>query len=202
MGETRPKRKYDSSLRRQRAAETRERIIASGAELLHGLAVWNWHALTVRDVAAKTGVNERTIYRHFANEHELWDAVLARLQEESGVDLAGLRLEDVRGSAARILQFLSTFPLEPRTTPNPTLTAVGRRNRELLLAAVTSVAADWPERDRTLAAAMLDVLWSVTTYERLAADWKLEPEEAIRGATWALGILEDAIRTGRRPERC
>ena len=32
----------------QRAAETRERIVTAGAELLHGFPVWNWRALTVR----------------------------------------------------------------------------------------------------------------------------------------------------------
>ena len=57
----RSRRKYDSPLRRQRAAETRERIIAAGVELLHGFPVWNWSALTVRGVARKAEVAERTV---------------------------------------------------------------------------------------------------------------------------------------------
>ena len=51
--QTRERRPYDSPVRRQRAAETRERIIAAGAELLHEFAVWNWRALTVRSVAER-----------------------------------------------------------------------------------------------------------------------------------------------------
>ncbi len=47
---------------------------------------------------------------------------------------------------------------------------------------------------------MLDVLWSVTSYERLVVDWDLDPEEAIAGATWVIGLVEEAIRTGRRPQ--
>ena len=38
----RRRRRYDSPLRRQRAAETRERIVAAGAELLHGFPIRNW----------------------------------------------------------------------------------------------------------------------------------------------------------------
>lgn len=200
-GSTRKRRRYDSPLRRQRAAETRERILAAGAELLHGFAVWNWHALTVRAVARRAHVNERTVYRHFASEQELREAVLARLQKEAGVDLQGLELEDLREITARILKYVSTFPLEPRTTGDPTLTAAGRRNREALVAAVTPETEDWAEEDRTVVAAMLDVLWSVASYERLVADWKLAPEEAIRGVTWVLGLVVEAIRNGRRPDR-
>jgi hypothetical protein len=31
------------------------------------------------------------------------------------------------------------------------------------------------------------------------ADWELEPKEAIRGLTWVIGLVEEAIRRGRRP---
>ena len=46
---------------------------------------------------------------------------------------------------------------------------------------------------------MLDVLWSVGSYERLVADWELDPEDAIRGLTWVIGLVEDAVRAGRAP---
>jgi AcrR family transcriptional regulator len=198
-GPARKRRRYDSPLRRQRAAETRERIIDAGAELLHGYPVWKWNELTVRAVARGADVNERTVYRHFSNEEELRAAVLGRLQEEARVDLQGLELEDVQAVTARILQYVSTFPLEPRTPRDPTLAAAGRRNREALLAAVAPATRGWTERDRTLAAAMLDVLWGVSSYERLVADWGLGSEEAIRGVTWVMGLVEEAIRRGRRP---
>lgn len=197
----RKRRRYDSPLRRRRAAETRERIISAGAELLHEYPVWNWGALTVRAVAGRAGVNERTVYRHFSNERELRDAVLARHQAEARVDLEGLELGDLRDITARIWEYVSSFPLEPRTPRDPTLTAAGRRQREALLAAVAPATEAWAEDDRALAAAMLDVLWSVASFERLVADWQLEPGEAIRGVTWVMGLVEDAIRKGRGPDR-
>jgi len=196
----RERRRYDSPLRRKRAAETRESIIAAGTEILHGFPVWNWRALTVRGVARRAGVNERTVYRHFANERELREAVLARLQEEARVDLAGLELEDLQDITTRIFEFVSSFPLEPRTHRDPTLTAAGKRQRDALLAAVAPATRSWSEAERTLAAAMLDVLWSVSSYERLVADWKLKPKKAIQGITWVIGLVQDAIRRGEPPK--
>ena len=84
---TRRRRPYDSTLRRQRAAETRARIIAAGSALLRGSSVRDWHGLTIRAVAEEAGVNERTVYRHFVNEQGLHDAVMHRFEEEAGIDL-------------------------------------------------------------------------------------------------------------------
>jgi len=202
MSEPAQKRRcYDSPIRRQRAAETRGRIIAAGADLLHGFPVWNWSALTVRSVAARARVSARTVYRHFVNEHALRGAVLGQLQQEADVDLAGLALEELQDVTARIFAHVSSFPLEPRTPRDPTLTAAGEHQRQALLAAVVPSTDDWRDVDRTLAAAMLDVLWSVATYERLVADWKLDPAEATRGATWLIGLVEDAVRERRPPPR-
>ena len=195
----RQRRPYDSPVRRQRAAETRERIIAAGAELLHECAVWNWRALTVRGVAERAGVNQRTVYRHFANERELRDAVMARLEQEAGVFLEGLALEDIQRHTARILEYVSSFPLESRTPDDPTLLGAHRRQRETLVAAVSANAQAWPDDDRAIAAAMLDVLWSVASYERLVVDWGLAPKEAITGVTWVIGLVEAAIRADRPP---
>jgi AcrR family transcriptional regulator len=187
-------RRYDSPLRRQRAAETRDRIVAAGSELLHGFPIWNWGALTVRAVAKRAGMNERTVYRYFANERELRDAVMQRLEEEAGVNLEGLRLEDLPQMTARILAYASSFPLVPRTPRDPTVAAANERQREALLAALGPSTKGWPDADRAIAAAMLDVLWSVVSYERLVTDWELGPKEAIRGITWVIGLVEDAIR--------
>jgi AcrR family transcriptional regulator len=195
----RRRRSYDSPLRRQRAAETRERIISAGAKLFHGFPVWNWQELTIRRAAERAGVSERTVYRHFPTEQELREAVLARLEEEAGVDLDGLGLEDLRGLATRTLQFVSSFPLEPRTPRDATSSAAHARLREALLGAVAPATQAWPESERAIAAAMLDVLWSVVSYERLVIDWDLEPEQAIRGVTWVIGLVEEAIRRNRRP---
>jgi AcrR family transcriptional regulator len=193
------RRRYDSPLRRQRAAETRERILTAGAELLHGYPTWNWRALTVRAVAARAGVNERTVYRYFTSERELRDAVMGTLEEEAGVELEGLRLDDVADVTTRILEYVSSFPVAPRTPRDPTIAAANRRQREALLGAVAPLTEEWSEVDRALAASMLDVLWGVMSYERLVVDWDLDPKDAIRGIAWVIRLVEDAVREGRGP---
>jgi AcrR family transcriptional regulator len=186
-------------LRRQRAAETRERIVAAGADLLHGVPIWNWRALTVRAVASRAGINERTVYRYFANERELRDAVMRRLEEEAGIDLNGLGLEDIRDVTARVLAYASSFPLVPRVPRDPTVAATNARQREALLTALAPATPGWEDVDRETAAAILDVLWSPMSYERLVTDWQLGPKEAIRGVTWVIDLIEDAIRRGEGP---
>ena len=171
----------------------------AGAELLHGFPVWNWRALTVRAVAGRAGVNERTVYRHFANERELRDAVLRRLEEEAGVDLTGMTLDDVREVTTRILEYSSAFPVAPRTERDETVAAANARQRNALLAAVAAHTAEWSEVDRALAAAMFDVLWSPVSYERIVVDWDVDPKEAIRGVTWVIGLVQDAIARGDGP---
>jgi AcrR family transcriptional regulator len=196
---TRERRRYDSPVRRQQAAATRERIVSAGAELFHGFPIWNWRALTARAVAQRAGVSERTVYRYFPSERELRDAVLARQEEEAGVDLEHLTLGRLREVAAQILEYASAFPLEPRTLRDPTVAAANARQRAALLNAVTPGTEDWSDTDRAIAAAMFDVLWSVVSFERLAMDWELDATDAITGITWVIGLVEDAIRDGRRP---
>ena len=50
-----------------------------------------------------------------------------------------------------------------------------------------------------MAAALLDMLWSVAAYERLVAVWGLDTAEATQAVTGLIGLLVDAIRDGRRP---
>jgi AcrR family transcriptional regulator len=195
----RARRRYDTTLRRQQAAGTRERIVAAGCKLLHRSPIRDWRALTVRAVAERAGVNERTVYRHFVNERALRDAVMHRLEEEAGIDLARLRLEDVADAAARIFEHVSSYPVKARPPLDPTLTEAGQRQRKALLRAVATRTAGWPETDRVVAAAMFDILWGVAAYERLVIDWRLDRKQAIRGITWVMGLVEEAIRKGRRP---
>jgi len=192
-------RQYDSPLRRQQAADTRERIVAAGCELLRTSSIRDWRAVTVRGVAQHAGVNERTVYRYFANERGLRDAVMHRLEQEADIDLAGMRLEDVADVAARIFTHVSAYPLESKAPLDPTLSEAGVRQRTALHDALAEWTASWPSGDGAAAAAIFDVLWSVAAYERLVAEWQMDREQAIGALTWAIGLVADAVRSGRRP---
>ena len=195
----RARRRYDNTLRQQLAAESRDRIVAAGSELLHRTSIRDWRGLTVRAVAERAGVNERTVYRHFGNERGLRDAVMRRLEKDAGVDLDSLRLGNIAEVTARILEHGSGYPLERRGPVDPTLTDAAQRQHEALLQAVAARTNAWSGAERIAAAAVLDVLWSLGSYERLVVDWHLEREEAISALTWVIGLVEEAIGTGRRP---
>jgi AcrR family transcriptional regulator len=200
MAEPQPqRRRYDSPVRREQAARTRERIVVAGWELAHESPVWDWRALTVRAVAMRAGVNERTVYRHFPSERELHDAVMHRMEEEAGVTLEGLRLADVARATAQVFAHVSSFPVVPRLPRDPTLTAADERRRASLLHAVTAQADGWPGTDAAMAASILDVLWSVGSYERLLTGWELSAEDATKALTWAIGLVATAIEEGDSP---
>ncbi|HXW35712.1 MAG TPA: TetR/AcrR family transcriptional regulator [Acidimicrobiales bacterium] len=195
----RTRRRYNSVVRRDRAAETRRRIVIAGSELLRSSNVRDWRGLTVRAVAERAGVNERTVYRHFVNERGLRDAVMRRLEDEVGIDLEGMKLEDVADVAARTLRQVSSFPLSPRQALDPTLDEAKRRQHIALLKAVGTWSEEWTDEDSVMAAGVFDVLWSVACYERLVGDWDLDSDQAIRAVSWVIEVLEGAIREGAAP---
>jgi AcrR family transcriptional regulator len=194
-----PRRAYDSPVRRQRAAETRQRIIAAGAELAHASSNWSMRDLTVRAVAERAAVNERTIYRHFATERELRDAILGHLQEEAGVSLDGLELQDFAALAARLVGYFSTFATTPRVINDPTLLEVDHRRRAALLKAIEPATPTWSDGDRAIAAAALDVFWSVSSHERMTNVWELDEQDAARAVSWVVGLVQQAIESGTPP---
>ncbi len=188
-------------MRRQRAGETRERIVTAGCRILQTSSVRDWKALTIRGVAEQAGVNERTVYRYFGNERGLRDAVMQRLEQEAGIDLDGMELGDVADMAARILTHVSSYPLRPKPPLDPTLADANLRQRSALFAALAESTARWSEMERHAVAALLDVLWSVATYERLVSDWEMDSDEAIRVVTWAIDLITTAVRGGQQPRQ-
>ena len=195
----RERRRYESPLRQQRASETRDRMVRAACEILQSSSIRDWGAVTMRAVADRAGVNERTVYRHFANERGLRDAVMHRMEEQAGIDLTALRLSDIADVAGRILATVSTHPLPSRAPLDPTLTEASQRQRAALLRALADDTDGWSDVDRTVAAAMFDVLWGVAPYERLVGDWQLDSEQAAAGITWVIRLIVDAVREGRGP---
>ena len=92
----------------------------------------------MRAVAERAGVNERTVYRYFGSEQGLRDAVMHRNEQEAGIELAGMALEDIATVATQIFDHVSQYPREPRPPLDPTLIDANRRQKEALLGAVAA----------------------------------------------------------------
>lgn len=195
------RRRYDSPVRRQRAGETRERILAAGSALAHGFPTWDWRGLTAGAVADRAGVNKTTVYRHFPTERALHDAIMQRLEDEAGIDYEGLDLEGLNPLVERAFAHLSSFAARPEAGEGPAAPGfvADRRRRDALLRAVAPVTTDWSDAQRLMATAVLDLLWSRSSHERLTEVWNLDADQATRAVTWGISFLVSTIRDGHSP---
>jgi AcrR family transcriptional regulator len=195
------RRGYDSPLRRRQAEQTRERILTAGSELVHRFPSWDWGDLTFRAVAERAGVGERTVYRYFPTQRDLHDAVMARLEHEAGVTYDDLAMDTVASVASRVFASLGSFAVEPTAAgpDNSSFSAEDDRRRQALRRVVSEAAPHWSDGRRDAAAAALDVLWSVPSYERLVVSWKLDHEEAADVVAWLIGVVAQAIEDDNPP---
>jgi len=195
------RRRYDSPARRQQAAQTRDRIVSAGTDLVRGFRSWDWDELTFRAVAERAGVSERTVYRNFPSERYLHDAVMARLEDDAGVSYDHIALDEVAGVTARVFASLHRFAISDsaRTPDDPTFAGADARRQDALLRAVSTQAPRCGDAERRVAAGLLDVLWSPTTFERLVRGWKLDDSQATGAVEWLIGKVVDAVRHNELP---
>jgi AcrR family transcriptional regulator len=195
------RRTYDNRARQQKAAQTRERIVAAGSELVHAFDSWNWRDLTFKAVAERAGVGERTVYRHFPTERHLHDAVMQRLEAEAGVSYEDVDLSNIDDVTARVFASLQRFSVRNsvETPQDPTFVGVDVRRRDALMRAVSASAPEWSAGEQRTAAGLLDVLWNVPSYERLVGVWGFDGTDATRAIGWLMGKVVASIEDDDPP---
>ena len=196
-----PRRSYDNRARREKAAQTRARIVTAGSELVHEFESWDWRELTFRAVAARAGVGERTVYRHFPTERLLHDAVMERLEQDAGVAYEDVDLTNLDEVTGRVFASLHHFSVGGviQAPNDPTFATVDERRREALRRSVACAAPQWTDTEQRMAAGLLDVLWHVPAYERMVATWGLDGAEATRAISWLMGKVVRAIDEDNPP---
>lgn len=194
-------RPYRSPLRERKAAETRERIVRAGVAIVERLPDWDWSAMTFQAVAEGAGVSKRTVFRHFATERDLHDAVMQRFQERAGVSYEDVDIDGVAAIARRVFEALSSFAVSSWSieSDDPTFTTMDRARGDALRGALAAAAPEWSPQQRALAAGVLDVLWSPPAYERLVVHWGATSADAIRAIEWAIGLVVQSVRSGQVP---
>lgn len=195
------RRTYDNRARQQKAAQTRERVVAAGSELVHAFDSWNWRDLTFKAVAERAGVGERTVYRHFPTERHLHDAVMQRLESEAGISYEDVDLTNIDEVTARVFASLQRFSVRKSvdTPQDPTFVGVDARRREALVRAVSAATPAWSAAQQQMAAALLDVLWNVPSYERLVGVWGIDGPDATRAIGWVMAKVIGAIEDDDAP---
>jgi AcrR family transcriptional regulator len=195
------RRAYDSTARREKAAETRARIVSAGVDLARSFSSWDWQAMTFRAVAERAGVGERTVYRHFPTERHLHDAVMQRLEQDAGITYEDVDLENLTAVTARVFGSLQQFSVRGalRLPDDPTFVDVDSRRQEALLRAVAAAAPQWSVHQIRAAAGLLDTLWLLPTYERLVGAWQLPADDATAAITWLMDKVIATINTDDPP---
>lgn len=189
------RRTYDNRARQEKAAQTRERIITAGSDLVHEFETWNWRDLTFKAVAERASVGERTVYRHFPTERHLHDAVMARLESDAGVSYEDVDLTNLAETTARVFAALQRFSArESSPTPHdPAFVSSDQRRRDALLRLVSRHTTPDSETHQQMIAGLLDVLWSPASYERLVGVWGLDAADATRAIEWLMAKVVAAI---------
>lgn len=193
------KRRYHSPLRKRQAAETRERIIAAGTELVHSFPSWDWKNLTAKAVGERAGVSERTVHRHFASERALRDAVLQELVSESGVDLGKLSLADFDDVVINMFRYMSSFAVAPDITVDPSQSRMDELRKQALVDAVAEATPAWSQREQAMLAGILDMLWQPATQDRLKLAWGLDTDQFSRVISWFTSLIQDAVASDNKP---
>jgi AcrR family transcriptional regulator len=197
---TAKRRKYNSPVREQQSADTRESIIGAGSELVHKFTTWDWTNLTAKAVGDHAGISERTVRRYFSSEAKLRDAVLDRLVQESGVSLDNLELDNFASNVALMFRYLQSFAAEKNSTPDPSFEALDKKRMLLLKAAVARATPNWSNAQQETVSAILDILWQPEMYERLTSRWEFDTDRAASTISWLIDLLKLAIQQNLVPK--
>ncbi|MBL8384455.1 MAG: TetR/AcrR family transcriptional regulator [Burkholderiales bacterium] len=194
-------------LRRAHTDLTRARIQAAAAALLDdGDAA----AITFKAVAARAGVTEMTVYRHFPTRDDLlkglWEHLNRAMAPGIGMPAS---LADLRAQHHALFAGFDRIPAQivaSLTTPQ------GREMRAALnaqrVAAFSAIVAERAPglgaAERRRAAAILQLLHSAYAWLSLREQWGLSGNDAGRATLWAIDTLvaDLAARSttkGRRP---
>lgn len=195
-------REYRSPLRAAQAERTRELILDAVAELV---AEDGFEQLSVREVATRCGIAERTVYRHFSDRAALEDALTDRVSKryDWGRRLDEL-LTDLESLPAAMQASYEAFDREAQGTrvvakmlaASSRSAADSRRRGEAMQRIVDEELPHLDPTDRRVLAGLFQVLGSSRTWLRLVDDFDVSGEEAGRVIRWLLDLAVGALTSG------
>lgn len=182
---------YQSELRAEQVAATRQRIIDAA---LVGFAPWTTD-VPFDIVAERARVSERTVYRHFPTQKDLFDAVAAHVIARSGWNPDEVEAETLGATAAQAFTYFGTlFPRVERAPEAPGMRALRSKRLEMIERVVGPDTKGMdPVRARGVFA-VFDGLVRVQFLRGMHEQWGLGGEDAGRAVEWAIHALFDQLR--------
>ncbi len=180
------------SLRARQAEEVRGRLLDAAMELIE-----DGEEPTMRSVARRGGVAERTIYRYFASRDDLAEALKPRFAARAGVPLCATadelpeyaaELYGVFEANRRLIDALVTA-----SWAVPSLGTSRRTNLEGLRAILADGHPDARPDAVDAAASALRVLLSGAGWHYLRVGCGLEPAALAAIARWTIGVVRSGL---------
>ena len=197
---SRNRRKYDTSLRREQAKQTRERIVEAIIEQLSDASLGEFSAPLV---ARRAGVSEPTVYRNFPNREAMLDGVREYWGERYNPPPLPTRSRELGPHAARNFAFFDENSAVTRAFYEARLAHTYQMHRhkerkEAFLAALADVTDHLPPQEITRAEEVIHLLDSSSGWMALTQAG-LEGDEAGKAVAWAIDTLvRELARMNRR----
>jgi AcrR family transcriptional regulator len=192
-------RVYESPLREEQAAATRERILGALRDLIVDEHPSN---ITMADVAKRAKVSERTVYRHYPTREELFHALFT-WAVTAGEDVSPVRANDPAGliamarrmfpmleANAEIVRALNSLPFSADMRAHR-----ADRRRSQVIEALEPVTAGLAPDSAQRLQALAHLLTSSDSLMFMKEYWGFDAEEASKAVAWAIGALTDRAGT-------
>jgi AcrR family transcriptional regulator len=188
------KRAYDVSGRREEAQKTTDRIVEVATELLQTVRP---ESLSYADVAERSGIAVRTVYRHFPELQDLLAAV-------AKAAIARFAPEGMPTTRADVVPALAAFHrmLSERPALYRVVVAAPVRSNLGMTEYVRGVYGDAlegfsPDEERAVAG-LIDLLSSPFAWEILHTHWSLSADQITRACLAASQLLIDGFKRDPR----
>jgi len=197
-------RTYTSPLREDQSRRTRALILEAFTELL---ADRRADDITTKDIAARAGVSQPTVYRHFPDREALLRGLTLRLGEVADID--GLHdvsdLSDLGRRMETLFVGSDTFATEMRAEVllNSDPRHYTPETRQHSAETLALVAAAFPDLDagrHTQIAGLLRCLGSSQSWLRMREEFGVPGAESGPLVRWAIDLILDAVRRGELPD--
>jgi AcrR family transcriptional regulator len=183
------------------AVGTRDRILESiAAVVLEG----GLSDFSVQEVADRSGVSHRTVYRHFPTRESMLDGLVQQMSaamQAAGGPAQIDTIDDLSGAAAATFSMFSDREALAEAAIRFSVgTAIENRDRRLRTDAVSAAVSKVGvvDDDARIVAAVLRHLSSSRSW-LLLREAGLDAEDTAVAASWAIEILVAAVRDGRVP---
>lgn len=190
-------RSYQSPLREAQAALTRERILMAVKEYLETHDI---ETLTLRKIAAVSGVSPPTVAAHFPTIDDLVAAFFHWLKPRLSLDRPLPPLDELPSMPGRLFPLYEEYGALLRGLMNRPAWDRQRHNDRgqrhgTWFEAMAGELPDLTAEQLRRGSLVIALFWTPTLWRWVMDTCRFTPEEAERVAAWAIAALTEALRT-------